>query len=137
MAASVLGYILPAVLYLKAHDTELLSAYNASLAIYHHRTPEGGEGSDNANQPDKMLSAEDIAMAEAGVVEITFNIDDMDDDVSNSAAPAKERTLSCNAVVRYLRMITVFRPFYLSFGLIVFGILSLVIGVTTVLMNAA
>lgn len=138
----MLGYILPAVLYLKAHETELHAACAHSAALYHNTAspdPSGVNTTDatgTCTGANNIMSEEDLTMAEAGVVEITFNMDDLDDDAVNTVDASKKRTISCDTVMRYVAIIAAFRQFYLSFGLIVFGLLSLVIGVTTVLMNA-
>jgi hypothetical protein len=165
VAASVLGFVLPATLYIKAHEEEfqravasaqgLLAILLAELHCYcccrcccpcngggergsgGARGKTGGSGGIGGSGTG---DADGDANAEVTLHFHSVATDDNEYELGrpgrfSGANPAVSGSRS--AVVILCELLSAFRRFYLSFAMIVFGVAALIIGVTTVLVDAA
>lgn len=151
----MLGFVLPAVLYLKTHEVEVRSAYTIAHAVYH-----GDSSSANGAGASRVRTNSDGGVGVGGgdnggvvnplsgesEVTIQFNhIDDTEDIPPSDHRAGNRRTHLHNAPHTYLcnpiqhtklwAMIEPFRKFWLAFFMIVFGLICLIIGVITVFMD--
>lgn len=162
----MLGFVLPATLYLKTHEVALREAYRVAKLAYDgsgNNTPSraiidgaGASGTSTDAYAHTSLVKNDDAVVnpinscnqpegvEDGVITVTFSrIDDNHDGETNlSAAPElhNNRNITfCGAIenTTLWRVVVPFRQFWLPFFMIFFGFVSLIVGVMTVFRDSS
>ena len=156
VAASVLGYILPSVIYMKAHETELFTAYTRMLEILTllrsgdlSNTTSSSSSSGVVTRENRAASQEELTAEcreqalQSAIrlgnsplqdVEIGKNTTNMYHEDERVPLHPKRRMTTFLLIQE---MFHIYSNFYVPFLMILFGVVALIVGVVTVFTTSA
>ena len=157
VAASVLGYILPSVIYMKAHETELFTAYSRMLEILTLlRSGDLADTTSSSSSSSGVVTRENRAASQE---ELTAECREqaLQSAIRLSNSPLQDVEIGKNTTNMYhedervplhpkRRMTTflliqemfhIYANFYVPFLMILFGVVALIVGVVTVFTTSA